>query len=54
MDKRVIAAELIYEAVEEYKNAQSDIGYIKSILLSGAAIYLVGPLIEDAGRTSEP
>ncbi|CAH9054388.1 hypothetical protein PSEHALCIP103_01025 [Pseudoalteromonas haloplanktis] len=53
MDKRVIAAELIYEAVEEYKNAQSDIGYIKSILLSGAAIYLVGPLIEDAGKTSE-
>lgn len=47
IDKIELAGQFIVEAAKEYKAATSDIGYAKSILLSGAALNLVSPWLRE-------
>lgn len=48
-NKIEIAAEMLVESHDRYLLAGLDIDYIVSILLSGAVIGIVGPLLEEQG-----
>ncbi len=48
-NKIEIAAEMFVESHDRYHAAGRDIDYIVSILLSGAVIGIVGPLLEEQG-----
>ena len=48
-NKRVIAGDFLVEAVEAYKTAVSDADYAKCILLAGATIGIISPLLEELG-----
>jgi hypothetical protein len=51
-NKIVIASNMFVEADARYRNASADIDYIVSILMSGAVVGIVGPLLkEQGGRT---
>src|SRR5437899_826308 len=53
-NKIVIAAEMLSEAQKRYFQAMRDVDYVTSILLSGAVIGVVSPLLKEQkrGRTS--
>ena len=51
-NKIQLASEMFAEAHDRYTSARRDIDYISSILLSGAVVGIVGPLLkEQGGRT---
>lgn len=52
-DKRLIAADMLEEAILKFKVAESDLDYIQCILLAGASIGITSPLLsEDDKKTS--
>ncbi len=48
-DKLVLAGELLLDAAKTYRAATTDVGFAKSILISGAVIGIVGPYLEEIG-----
>lgn len=53
LNKVQVASEMFVEAHNRYATASRDIDYITSILLSGAVIGIIGPLLkEQGGRTT--
>lgn len=50
LNKVHIAAQMFSEAHRRFQAATSDIDYVTSILLSGAVIGIVGPLVKEQGR----
>lgn len=48
-NKIVIASEMLVEAHNRYDNAKSEIDYVSSILLSGAVVGIIAPLLEEQG-----
>lgn len=53
LNKIRVASEMFVEAHTRYATASRDIDYITSILLSGAVIGIIGPLLkEQGGRTT--
>ena len=48
-NKLLVASEMFVEAHERYTNARSDIDYVASILLSGAVLGIVAPLLKEQG-----
>jgi hypothetical protein len=53
LNKVRLASEMFVEAHTRYATASRDIDYISSILLSGAVIGIIGPLLkEQGGRTT--
>ncbi|MFA0335245.1 MULTISPECIES: hypothetical protein [unclassified Vibrio] len=46
-DKRLIAADMLEEAINKFKTATSDLDYIQSILLAGASIGITNPLLSE-------
>ena len=53
LNKVHVASDMFVEAHSRYVNATRDIDYITSILLSGAVIGIIGPLLkEQGGRTT--
>ncbi len=46
-NKIVLASEMLLEAFRRYAGAKSDIDYVTSILLSGAVIGIVGPVLNE-------
>ncbi|AXV67080.1 hypothetical protein D0907_17295 (plasmid) [Pseudoalteromonas lipolytica] len=46
-DKRLIAADMLEEAISKFKTATSDLDYIQSILLAGASIGITNPLLSE-------
>jgi hypothetical protein len=49
LDKIRVASEMFVEAHTRYITASRDIDYITSILLSGAVIGIIGPLLKEQG-----
>lgn len=49
LDKIQLADSMLVEAIKEYRNDDSQISYIKSILLSGAVIGITNPLLIEKG-----
>lgn len=49
LNKIVVASEMYVEAHNRFSNANSDIDYITSILLSGSIIGIVGELLKEQG-----
>lgn len=49
LNKIHVASEMFMEAHERYMTASRDIDYIVSIMLSGAVVGIVGPLLEEQG-----
>lgn len=49
-DKRLIAADMLEEAINKFKTAESDLDYIQSILLAGASIGITNPLLSENQR----
>ena len=53
LNKVKVASEMFVEAHARYATARRDIDYITSIMLSGAVIGVIGPLLkEQGGRTT--
>ena len=53
LNKLVVASEMFLEAHRRFVNAGRDIDYVASIVLSGAVVGIVGPLLkEQGGRTT--
>ena len=53
LNKLVVASEMFLEAHRRFVNAVRDIDYVASIVLSGAVVGIVGPLLkEQGGRTT--
>ncbi len=51
-NKIAIASQMFVEADARYTKARSDVDYVASILMSGAVVGIVGPLLkEQGGRT---
>jgi len=48
-DKIVIASKMLVESHNKFVNAKEDIDYIISILLSGAVVGIVSPLLKEQG-----
>ncbi|OCH01917.1 hypothetical protein [Aliivibrio fischeri] len=46
-DKRLIAADMLEEAIKRFKVAETDLDYIQSILLAGASIGITSPLLSE-------
>ncbi|ELQ2466339.1 hypothetical protein QTG64_004108 [Vibrio vulnificus] len=46
-DKRLIAADMLEEAINKFKTAKNDLDYIQSILLAGASIGTTNPLLSE-------
>lgn len=46
-DKRLIAADMLEEAINKFKTAKNDLDYIQSILLAGASIGITNPLLSE-------
>ncbi|EJL6492804.1 hypothetical protein ACUULL_003544 [Vibrio cholerae] len=46
-DKRLIAADMLEEAINKFKMAKTDLDYIQSILLAGASIGITNPLLSE-------
>lgn len=51
-NKLLVASEMFAEAHERYTNARSDIDYVTSILLSGAVLGIIAPLLKEQGGHS--
>lgn len=52
-NKLLLAGEMLVAASNSYKEASTDIDYIKCILLAGAVINICYPLIEELGGKSK-
>jgi hypothetical protein len=48
-DKIQLASEMLLTAAQDYKNAKSEIDYVKCILLAGAVINVTYPLVKEFG-----
>ena len=49
-EKRLIAADMLEEAILKFKVAQSDLDYIQCILLAGASTGIISPLLSEADK----
>lgn len=49
LNKIQLADSMLVEAIKEYRNDDSQISYVKSILLSGAVIGITNPLLIEKG-----
>lgn len=49
-DKRLIAADMLEEAINKFKMAKNDLDYIQSILLAGASIGITNPLLSESQK----
>jgi len=51
-NKLVLAAEMFVEAHERFTRARGDIDYVASLMLSGAVVGIVAPLLNEQGGRS--
>jgi hypothetical protein len=51
-DKRLLAADMLEEAILKFKIAEKDLDYIQSILLAGASIGITNPLLNEVQKST--
>jgi hypothetical protein len=49
-DKRLLAADMLKEAILKFKVAEKDLDYIQCILLAGASIGITNPLLNEVAK----